>query len=115
MVPEVDGGFASFDWRGRGTAIPWIRPCELPRDEVIGANRLACYTLLAWSSLTAQGDSVATAAGFRYGYAPLENALPADLAITHVGVDAMTPGFGLHTFSPRHGVQLLAPAPEAWT
>lgn len=55
IVPDAGGGLARFDWCGRGTAIPLMRPCDLSLDGVIDPNQLACYPLLPWSNRIAQG------------------------------------------------------------
>ena len=48
IVPEAGSGFGRFDWRGRGTAIPSMRPWDRSLDAVIEPNQPACYPLLPW-------------------------------------------------------------------
>jgi aldose 1-epimerase len=55
IVPEAAGGFGRFDWRGRGTAIPSMRPCDRSLDAVIEPNQPACYPLQPWGKRIAQG------------------------------------------------------------
>jgi aldose 1-epimerase len=58
LLPAAGGGIVGFDWLGRGTEVPLMRPCVAPPERSPGhyePNRLACYPLLPWSNRIAHG------------------------------------------------------------